>query len=188
MRNWAILLVIFATAGCAPTAGNYLPMAVGDTWSYQSRTGLNSSVVDLRVARKLPVGSGPGFELVCQAGASRLAWRGDTLVASQLAGTFYSPPVPVFVPAGKTPVAWEGTVTQMGKSTQAKGAASVADSEAKAGSKTVPAKQVTLTIESGGTQTEVTTWFVNGLGIVRQEQRINGLLVNRLTYLSGPGG
>lgn len=164
-----------------------MPLEKGGVWTYQAEPGLQSETVDIRVQNQVPVQDVLGYRLVSSWGNSRLAWKGDTLLASELGGTRYDPPIPLIqtLPkAGKGE--WKGQIIVGDKTVPATATLEIKSTKTRLGSREMDATQSTLTLKVGEDTHEVLTWFVPNYGIARQEQRKNNLLTNRLTYLTGP--
>ncbi len=171
-----------------------MPLEAGRSWTYTFRTGFQTFVETVTVGAPVAVGDSRGRTLSGPMGTSRLAWRGDALVASRLAGTGFDPPVPLAVQTGAKEAsrAWHGRIEAFGISRSAHGALRLSRERiALAGVKVLAAKtELTLRAQGGGsgaTTIEVTTWFRPGVGIVRQEQRTNRKLVVALALLDEGG-
>lgn len=184
MRLLVGLLVVLSLTACRQQTG-WMPLTPGAHWEYESQVGLVRSVIDVQVAGQGPVGKHAGYKLESSYQPARLAWGDGALWASELGGTGFSPPVPLLTGAGST-TEWKGIVSSAGKQVSSTAKLTVADTKEKVGSKERPARQSVLLVQFGKRTVEVTTWFVEGLGIVRQEQRADGLLKSRLVYVTGP--
>ena len=184
MKKILVLVAALLLSGCGQDTGA-MPLRRGATWQYQSQVGLTSSVVDVSVSGEVPVGKFSGFELTSSHCPARLAWGQGVLWASQLGGTTFEPPIPILAPIGSK-LAWAGTMRLAGIAKKSKASLTVTETDEKVGSQERKARQSVLSLEAGPERTEVTTWFVVGVGIVRQEQRAGEMLTNRLVYLSGP--
>lgn len=168
-----------------------MPLTKGAAWTYQAEPGLLNETVDIKVGDKTPVGEVEGVVLTSPWGDSKLAWQGDKLLAAQLGGTRYRPPIPLVANLAKgMTIPWKGEVSVAGKTSQATAVLETKDTKARIGSRELPSTESTLTLQiTDGKQAvthEILTWFVSGYGVARQEQRKDGRLINRLTYLSGP--
>ncbi len=187
MIRWLPVLFILPLVGCGNAQQKLMPLDAKAVWTYQAEPGLQSETVDIKVSGQVPVLDVNGYQLTSTWGNSRLAWKGDILLASELGGTRYQPPIPLLqtIPkAGKAE--WKGTISVADKSIHATATLELKDTEARIGSRDLPSTESVLTLKAGPDTHEILTWFVADYGIARQEQRKNGLLINRLTYLSGP--
>lgn len=166
---------------------SYMPLSSDSKWTYQAEPGLQSEVLDMVVLGRVPVGDANGYRLNSGWGETHLAWSANTLISAQLGGTRYDPPIPLLANLAPTQrLPWEGNIILAGKRIKAKGYVTTTVTESRVGSLDLPSTQSTLVLELEKSHIEVLTWFVRDIGIVRQEQRKNNLLVNRLSYLSGP--
>lgn len=164
-----------------------MPLSEEAIWTYQAEPGLQNETVDLKVSGLVPIGSNEGYELKSGWGSSKLVWNGDQLFAAQLGGTEYNPPLPLLAKLRpEDEIKWTGEVTVAGISKPATASLKTKENEARIGSRTMTATESDITLTVGEDTHEIQTWFVENYGIARQEQRKNGLLINRLTYLSGP--
>lgn len=143
----------------------------------------DESVEEIVVKERAPVGALPGWALDSSMGRSRLAWDDGTLYAAELAGTVYSPPIPLFAPKEAS---WSGTVVT--PRTRSKGTATLkrANDDLTVGGKRYKTVRTTLTLKSGNDKIELTTWFYPDLGILRQEQRSGEKLLRnrRIDFVS----
>lgn len=168
-----------------------MPLHEGASWTYRVRSGFLSGVHPLVAERRLAVAGVEGAELTGAMGASRLAWKGDRLLAEVLGGDRYIPPVPLLDLAlldqegGPGVRSWRGFVVVRGEARDAVAQLSV--------TRVPPLRdnwpstvRSTLKIESEGEQVELLTWFAQGKGVVRQEQREDGELHRMVEWLSGP--
>jgi hypothetical protein len=120
-------------------------------------------------------------------GTSRLAWKGGALRAEELAGTRFSPAIPILVPMRQAfKKEWSGMVTTAAANQEAAATlVQVPDTISIAGRKYMAIK-ATLTLWIGKKQLEQTTVYGEGIGPLRQEQHVNGVQERYLDYLSGP--
>ena len=164
---------------------SYMPLEKGNTWTYDVRVDATPTVVNLTVKEEAPVGSVSGWLLESEMGESRMAWDGDTLLAAELAGTTYWPPIPIFATSGTE---WKGVVATA--TTKVSGSAKVAKSseELTVGGRVFKTVKCVLDLDASGDRIQLTTWFFPDRGIMRQEQRSGpGLTRDRfLECISGP--
>jgi len=176
--------------GCRSTESLW-PLEVGRSWTYSVDTGLTTFVATTKVERRVPVGGAMGYELRGTMGVSRLAWDGGRLVASMLPHTRFNPPVLLAVAGArgdaKNPfrAGWKGNVEWFGKARPATATLEQVPDRVRIGSTEVPATLSTVRLTTEDRNVELQSWFVDGLGLVRQDQRTDGILNVRMEYLRG---
>ncbi len=164
-----------------------MPLEKGATWNYSVRAGFVAAVHPVKAARRIAVGEAPGWELQSPMGNSRLAWSGRRLIADQLAGVRYSPPLPLFDPSSrKKDTKWGGFVFVGGKPVEATATISLRQDRFRVGGRDYNTELSEIKLKVGTRSIENLTWFVEGIGIVKQEQRTGPILDRALDYLSGP--
>lgn len=167
------------------------PLEVGRAWTYSVDTGLTTFVAKVRVQRRVPVGDALGYELTGTMGTSRVAWRGNELVASMLSQTRFNPPLRLAVAGAKGQAknpykaAWKGNVEWFGKARSGVAVLQQSADRVRIGSAEVPATLSVVRLATDNRTVELSSWFVDGIGLVRQEQRTDGILDVRLEYLRG---
>lgn len=180
-------IVLLALCGCQSKLVGLMPLQKTNSWTYQIEPGLQSEVVDVKVTDRIPVGQELGYRLASSWGTTDLSWSGDSLIAAQLGGTRYDPPIVLLANLAPTQRReWKGNIIVAGARKPATGYLVTSVTKALVGTRELTATQSKLIVKTADTEHETLTWFVEGFGIARQEYRRNGLLVNRLTYLSGP--
>lgn len=178
-------LCMALTVGCSSGIRDYMPLGPNDEWEYEVHIDFVASTEMLRVARPAPVGSIEGWLLESGMGDSRMAWDGDVLLAAELAGTVYAPPIPLLATGDK---AWRGVVMTTSSRTAGTARLQRSDEKLHVGIRDYDCAKTVLTLESSGETVQLTTWFFPGLGILRQEQR-RGPQLERdrlLVFVSGP--
>ncbi len=187
-RAWPLLLLL--TVGCASRDySDWMPLAQGNHWAYEANLHLKTSVAEVEAVEQVAVGPVKGWLLKSDYGTSRMGWNGDELLASELAGIRFFPPLPTLRPArSEQDWTWEGKVLHMGELVPA--TASFVQIEDK---QTIDGRErdclkvsATIRIEN---QPEMTlrTWTTRHLGIVRQDlTQPNRDPVPSLSYISGP--
>lgn len=188
MRLVSLVLVgsLLVIAGC-DRQSKMMPLSKGAVWEYQATSGLLTRVTKIQVDSPVAVGSASGYLLTSRQGNSRLAWSGSQLIASQLAGAQFRPPIPLYADLAEgAKLAWKGQIRTAEGTRPAQGELVSAKTKEKLGTQEVAATLTTLTYQEAGRQHEIQTWFASGVGIIRQEHRSNGQLMTRLIYLSGP--
>lgn len=120
-------------------------------------------------------------------GPSRVAIKDGRLVAESLAGTVYSPAIPLLVltPEDRR-VTWSGLISAANRSIQATAVLEQTPSKVALGGRQLRGIAVTLTIELPTKKMVVKSTYAEGLGLVRQEQHENESQQRYLEYLSGP--
>ncbi|MGE0002153.1 MAG: hypothetical protein AB7F50_10875 [Fimbriimonadaceae bacterium] len=179
MRYW-IAAVAMAAAGCGGGDRSWWPLRAESSHSYSLERGATTLVADWKVVGTAPVGSSSGYVVASPVGDSVLAWQGERLVASQLGGTRFVPPIPVLV---QGEAKWRGTVVSAGRSVA--GSAVVKGARAKErhpvfGVRTL---EVLTNLRLPGSVQVVESVFADQVGLVSQSQRTNDILDYRLTLL-----
>ncbi len=159
-----------------------MPLKIGGKWSYTLQGSFDKYVDTLEVKKKVPVGRSMGFQIEGGLGVSQFAWQGGELFASELGGQFFDPPLPLISKSGR----WEGECRIAGSTHKATAQIENKMTEEILNGKSTEALQSTITLLVKGKQRTTTIWFVSGMGILRQEQRLGDHREYRLDYLSGP--
>ncbi|HRJ97339.1 MAG TPA: hypothetical protein PLL78_11705 [Fimbriimonadaceae bacterium] len=181
------LVVLGSLAGCGSGGEAFFPLEVGNRWTYSVRAGFLSRVEDVRVERALSVADARGFELTGPMGVSRFVWKEGTLLAEDLPGTRFSPAVPLLVGGSvKASRNWRGIVRTMAGEREARGTLVQASDSLTIAGRGYDTRRTTLTVEGLGPRLELQSWFAEGIGLLRQEQRIGDQLVRSVEYLAGP--
>lgn len=188
MKLRALLPLALLAAGCGDSVQSWQPLDVGSDWTYQIRAGLLTSVDHIRVQRAMPVAGVSGVSLTTPGGETRLAWKDGVLFADMLGGTRYSPPLPLCSPRleEKKVISWRGILTVGHRSFGGEAELRQSPDAYLLASKRTDALRCDLTIEVNRQVTEVGTWFVRGIGMVRQEERTRDQLVRAIEYVAGP--
>jgi hypothetical protein len=165
------------------------PLVEGNKWNYSYRAGFKEGVEPIEVGRTISVAGVKGFELDGPMGISHVAWKDRELVTTALPNLGLMPPLPLLVGGQKEAQRkWEGWLIKAGEKVPAK-ATLVQESETKTiGSRKYETVKCTVTVITPNRDKpiELLTWYAEGIGPVRQEQRIGGELLIALEYLSGP--
>ena len=158
---------------------------MGRSWSYMVGSGFGPSrVEEVKVLRRVPVDGVTGYELGGNMGQSRVAWKGGVLEAAQLPNATFNPPIPLVVGGkDKARTDWKGMIGAMGRGTQASAVLIQEPDKLELSGKTVNTTKATLTI-NGSEKTELVTWFQNGVGPIKQEQRTNNVLTVKFDQIS----
>lgn len=159
--------------GCDRSGQSLMPMRVGQTWTYQVTGDFQVFVEPISVNRRIAVGSTDGYELTGPLGVSRLAWLEDKLVTSATANARFSPPIPILLGHG-TRGRWEGQVGWMGSNAHTVAILTQDNSKVRVGGRSVNAVRSTLQFTVRGHPVELASWFQPGVGLILQEQRVDG--------------
>lgn len=187
MRSLCLLLFFVLGSGCSGSRESLFPLKGGNTWTYLVRGGFVNRVETVKVVSEESVAGTRGWRLSGPMGMSRLAWKGGVLFAEELPGCRVYPQVPLLNSLSNAPrVGWTGRLWVMGKSIQASGEVTQEAEKFEIAGRKYDAVVSKLTLANASTQIELKTWFIDGIGPVRQEQRINGTLYPAANYLSGP--
>ena len=193
MKRLAILIPLVALGACGQGGPSYMPLVDEKEWSYIEKSSFQENVTSAKVGKKVSVGGVEGRVLTTELGESRLAWNKKRLVASMLANTTFIPPIPLlvedkipekkksreeeFVPVEELPVKFES----LGKTRNAKATLSQRRTTVQLATGETSVVETVLKVQLDGTKDnvvlELRTWFERGVGIVRQEQRTNRMLV-----------
>lgn len=182
MRYWPVLFLLI---GCGGSSKDYFPLKLGNEWTYEVTIDNEIAIIDITVSEKAPVGDHRGFLLKSEMGDSRLAWSRGSLLAAELAGTRYSPPIPLYAD-DKTE--WSGVVQSEGSKVAGTATIARSNEELIVGGRTYKTVKCVLTLDSGKDHIQLTTWFYPDLGILRQEQRSGPALERdrKIDFVSGP--
>lgn len=185
-RTWAVLLVVttIASSSCK-SQDQYLPLELGRTWTYQVRGKFSRFVEPVTVSRRMSVAGGVGYEVSGPLGRSRLAWKGNRLVADRLNDSRFEPPLPLLIPGYDGTEKWHGRMSFMGKVSPAATTLVQKAEEVKIGTRKYTTVAATLTLRCDGRRIELTSWYSPGIGIIRQTQWTNGLEDFSIELLSG---
>lgn len=174
---------LFVISGCSKSS-RWMPLAVGKSWTYHMEASLKESVVTVEASRVVPVAGVKGMELTGPLGVSRLAWKSGVLLAESTANARFVPPVPLLAP-GKFGENWRGRLTWSGIAANA-----TAEIRQRTGVLSLGPRQVDtliseITFNVNGKNIWLTTWFEDGVGIVKQEQRTDEGPEMSLEFLAG---
>ncbi len=165
-------------------------MRVGKHWTYQVRAGFDRRVEPVRVIRSLPVDSVNGFELGGPLGQSRLAWKHGTLYADSAVNARFSPPIPLLIPGveitkdvPRRVATWHGRVISLGKERPGSAVLTERTEKILVGTQKVQTILATVTLQIPGGKIELESWYQDGVGLVQQEQRTNGVRIVQLQLL-----
>jgi len=164
-----------------------MPLSVGHVWTYDVHGRRLSQVVQMRVNRRVAVSDVNGYELVGPLGTARLAWRGPKLVAETLSGTTYDPPIPLLdARLPQAPLSWRGTVTAPAAVSSAGATLTHVLTDWTFASRKMAAVETILKLQAGRRRIELDSWFIDGVGLVQQEERSGDVEPVRITMTGGP--
>ena len=179
------LCPILLLLGCGSSTQDYFPLAEGNVWNYVVSLDGDVAYQELKVVGRTAVGPHRGWLLESDMGDSRLAWDGEMLLAAEMAGVRYSPPIPIYAPDGER---WSGVVRTAGARHKATASIATSKENVDVAGRTHQTVKCVLTLDSADGQIQLTTWFFEGLGILKQEQRSGPLLTRnrRIDFVIGP--
>lgn len=163
-------------------------MEQGKRWTYKIRTPLYSYVEQVRVEDSVPVGRDLGFKVSGEMGGSRIAWSGSKLKAALIGMTGFSPPITILDSSSvRAKSDWKGLVLIAGKTIPATAELVQEEEKIALEGRKVKSLRATLTLRprDGSRVVELISWYVAGIGAVRQEQRTNGVLDLTMEWMHG---
>ena len=164
-----------------------MPLAVGHVWTYDVHGRRLGQVVQVRVNRRIAVDDVSGYELTGPLGTARLAWHGPRLVAETLCGTTYDPPVPLLdARLPQAPLLWNGTVAAPASVSEANATLTQVATDTIFASRKTAAVETVLKLQAGRRRIELDSWFVDGVGLVKQEERTDDEEAVRMSMTGGP--
>lgn len=159
-----------------------MPLEPGQRKTYSVRTRYITYVDTMRVVGPVSVDGTTGVDVVGRLGFVRLGWRRNELIADRLHGTRADPPI-VLAVAGEESARreWNGSIVVNGQIRPVQGRLEQQPDQVPVGTRNLPGVRSELTLRpAGGPPIVLTSWFVPGRGLVRQEQRTGGELDFRL--------
>lgn len=190
--RWCWSLPILALAGCG-SSDQLFPLRLDNEWSYSVKTGIPEYVEEIKVTKRVPVDGIQGYELQSAMGISRLAWRGETLLATALTGTRFRPALPMLSSADdRATFQWEGTVYSGGRAYKGKATVSQSSEPLTRDGRKTNATKTILVLMLPDREVETVSWYVAGNGLVMQVQRTkkrgraDAEFDFQLDYLGGP--
>ncbi len=183
----SLLLLAVLGCGCSGSRESLFPLKVGNAWNYTIRGGFVTRVDSIKVDNEISVAGTKGWRLVGQMGMSRVAWKNGVLYAEEVPGCRFYPAAPILNAApDAAPMVWKGRLWVMGRAFDANATVGSSKDKFEIAGRKYDAVVSTVSLSTGQSQIELKTWYVDGIGPVRQEQRIDGTLFPAATYLSGP--
>lgn len=179
---FAACLGALLLAGCE-ASHELMPLEIGHSWSYQVQAGFQNYMGSTKVVRRIAVGGVQGYELHGPFGDARVAWIGDQLVADRLGANRFVPPVPLLSLAKKESIPWQGTIFNLEGATDSTATLTQTAATIPVGAQSFKTTCTTLTIKAGSHAIELVTWFAPSIGIVKQEQRTDGVRSVALEWL-----
>lgn len=164
-----------------------MPLSVGKSWTYEVRGRQLTQVGTMEVSRKLSVAGVEGYELNGPTGLSRLAWSHGRLLASEMAGTYYRPAIVILDPSCPPgAIGWVGDIVGPAGTISASALLFNKAVQWPWGGRSVAAIETTLQIDADRRHVAVVSHYVDGVGLVGQDQRTNGLQDVALEMTAGP--
>lgn len=174
--KWVFFILCFSLlCTSCKSAQDWMPLVTGKTWRYVAKTPLRSGTYRVRVTGETRVGLVRGYLLASESGNTKMAWSRNSLVVSQIGGIEFYPPLTLLKPLeGKTSWTYTGTIKTPFAEESSRIRISQEPAELTIGGISHPTILVTLTMFFQNQNIEWKTWFAEGRGILRQEQRNNG--------------
>ncbi len=147
-----------------------MPLEVGRKWTYDVNAGLVSRIEPLAVTRETAVAGVRGYELAGPLGVSRLGWNGDSLLVDSFANARFTPAIPILNSQLKD-AHWHGRLESLGVVQPASASLIHKKVSLSFHSRQTPAVLTILSVKLPDRTMELQTWFSEGIGILRQEQR-----------------
>jgi len=164
-----------------------MPLAVGHVWTYEVHGRRLGQVVEMRVSRRIAVDDVSGYELTGPLGTARLAWNGPRLMAETLCGTTYDPPIPLLdARLPQKPLVWSGVVMAPAAVSEAGATLTHLATDIMFASRKDAAVETILKLQAGRRRIELDSWFVDGVGLVKQEERTDDVETVRMSMTGGP--
>lgn len=170
-------LAALVLISCTPSTKTYFPIAIGDVKQYSVRVGVMQRVEQVRVTGTDTVGAVAGYRMEGPGGVTRMAWSGSTLMCSEVGGVRFSPPLPL-LPAADTQ--WSGVMEFAGKKGAGRARITLKEATHTVAAKEIPAQWVSAAFQGELGNFELNTLFAQGIGIVRQEEKRDGVVVRSL--------
>jgi hypothetical protein len=164
-----------------------MPLGKGKFWTYNYNARLRTGVEKLAVTGPTAISGHQGFILEGPMGRCAMAWKGVDLVASELAGVWYDPPLLLIrdgVRDGKGELSGKAIIA--GQSFRYQGTWTQEPIKHQLGTRKLSAIKVERELTFDANTLKTTTVFVPGIGIVRQEEKWNGEFRALLNYVTGP--
>ena len=183
-RAWVIFVLAICVVGCRGQEQNdLLPLEVGKIWTYQIRVGMDKRVEPVKVSRETPVDGVNGYELKGLLGDSRLAWKNGQLITDSGAHGRLRPHLPL-LDINKDHLTWHGSITTISAPRPAY--AKILRTEEKAffwNNRKTRVTRSTVILTLPDKEITLDTWFLKGVGIVKQEQRTGIRLDTTMTLV-----
>jgi hypothetical protein len=151
-----------------------MPLHEGAVWTYAFEgVGGLKRTFEMRTARPAPVSSFSGWEIDSDFGVSKMAWSSESLLASELSGARFEPPIILLKPGlgDGDEVTWSGTMRVGGVDKEATAVLSQKSEKIEVENESYQTLRAELLISTKETDLSLLTWYAKGIGIVRQQQR-----------------
>lgn len=185
LRGSFLICSLSFAFGCSG-GSDYMPLEEGREWKYLVSTPAGSSVARMKVEDRVRVGLSTGWRIAGSSGENRLAWRGGELVASELSTTSFEPPIVILKPStNESTWRWKGKMRSRGNYLDATAECSQRPDKVKVAGNERNCLLSTLRLTFGDSTIELRSWFQSGVGVVRQEQHVDGRLTTALEWIGG---
>jgi len=171
--------------GCGSAQG-WMPLEDGWAWQYtiEDRQGAVSRTYNepWQVGREVAVAGVMGREVKSNLGVLRLGWKGSQLFMSQSTTATFIPAMPIFsAQDGKTE--WSGIVKWGSQRLKASAILTMTTAKVDYGAEKELAKISDIVVTLPNQRMGINTTFVEGAGIVRQEQTLNNKSIYEVKLL-----
>lgn len=172
-----VLVLASALTSCGPDDSSLMPLHEGRSFVYQVSDGLSTSLVDMTFDTRDSF-----VRLKSERGTSELRWSGGRLVATRLGAVRFWPPVPLIAPPKTT---YNGTLYLGNQAIPVTGTLTRENIQITVLQRKRDATLTKLTLDTNAKNAlTLNTWFVAGVGIVRQEIVRDGVMLRRLVLVS----
>ena len=180
----SLSLAFFVTGCGGPESREPLPMHVGKTWTYEMRIGMSKRVEAIKIVRIVPIAGVAGYELKGPLGMSHLAWKGAQLLSDMGAHARLNPPLPI-LDLQKSKTTWHGRVTTVSQPGAANASIARTEESLVWNTRRVVTTKSTVDLRLPDKEITLETWFLPGVGIVKQEQRTGVRLDSSIVLIGG---
>jgi hypothetical protein len=185
-RNTVLLIGIgLAAVGCTnPNQSNaFFPLDGTKKVTYEVKTGF-LKFVEAFTFEPLKTSPATGrFVVKSGLGNSVFFWNNRVLYTIQTPRTFFDEPVPILSILDGT-LSTDSAILKAGRKLPVRISTESKAETLQIANRSVPVRYSIVTLKSNTDEVQLKTWFQSGIGIVRQEQRMNGELDYSLQLLS----
>ncbi len=174
-------------AGCGGRGGSFMPIRETSEWTYVVNGKLVTGVEKVRVTGRTSVNGVRGFKLVGPMGPSRIAWRGSELIAAELSGVLYDPPVTILDVSGAPDLAkWSGRIRYYGADLPGTVVGTQKETTFTLSGRKYRAIETTMNLTAGGKKIETVATYADTLGLAKLTEHAGGEFLSSMEYLAGP--